>query len=83
MKGNEDKGDEAVELLQELFRVHDGRSEIPLISYLGNGGWQIWTRSQTIHWLRRRPSVVTEEREKNGRSGDHDWGQRNLRYHRE
>ena len=33
------KGGNAVELLQELYRIHGGRSDLPLMAYRGCGGW--------------------------------------------
>ena len=43
-KGDGDRGGEAVELLQELFRLHGGGGEMPLMAYLSAGGWRVWTR---------------------------------------
>ena len=37
--GDWSKGGEAVELLQELHRIHEGRLDLPLMAYRNYGGW--------------------------------------------
>jgi len=39
MKGDWRKWGDVVELLQELYRIHGGRSDLPLMAYRGCGGW--------------------------------------------
>lgn len=41
MKGDGDKGAEAMELLQKLYRMYDNRSELPLMVYQGYGGGKV------------------------------------------
>ena len=41
MKGDGDKEGKAVKLLQELYRLHDGGSDLPLRANRGYGGWQV------------------------------------------
>ena len=58
------RGDpETVELIQELYRIHDGRSDLPLMAYRSHGGWKVWTRGQATYFLRRGLSVVATARE--------------------
>lgn len=66
MKGKRDKGGEAVELLQGLYRMHDERSELPLMAWRGYGGWQVWIRGQATRCLRRELSVMAVKWEKKG-----------------
>ena len=37
-KGDRGTGGETVELMQELYRIHDGRSDLPLMAYRSHGG---------------------------------------------
>ena len=46
IKGGRNNGDEAVELLQELYEIHEGRLDLPLMAYRSYGVWQVWTRGQ-------------------------------------
>ena len=61
------RGGETVELVQELYRIHEGRSDLPLMVYRSYGGWKVWTRGQATYCLRRGLSVVAEAWEKEGR----------------
>jgi len=62
MKGDGKTGGETVELLQELYRIHEGRPDLPLMAYRSHGSWRVWTRSQATHNLRRGLSVVANTR---------------------
>lgn len=50
MKGDGGKGGEAVELLQELYHIYDGRLNLPLMAYWSYGGWNIWTKGQAAQY---------------------------------
>ena len=56
-------GGETVELMQELYRIHDRRSDLPQMAYRSHGGWKVWTRGQATYYLRRGLSVVATARE--------------------
>lgn len=40
-KGDGDKGYKAVELLQDLYEMQEGRVDLPLMVHRSNGGWQV------------------------------------------
>ena len=61
-RGDRGTGGETVELMQELYRIHDGRSDLPLMANGSHGGWKVWTRGQAIYYLRRGLSVVATAR---------------------
>ena len=69
--GEEDgsKWGEAVELLQILYQIHERRLDLLLKAYRSYEGWQVRTRDQETHCLRRRLSVVAEAWEKEGGGG--------------
>lgn len=48
-----DKEGEAVELLQELYRMNGGRSDLLLMAYKGYEGRNVWTRCQPTFGLHR------------------------------
>jgi len=56
-----------VQLLQELYRIHEGRSDLPLMAYGSYGGWNVWTSGQANYCLRRGLSVVAEAWMKEGK----------------
>ena len=68
-RGDRKRGGETVELLQEMYRIHEGRSDLPLMAYRSYGGWKVWTRGQATYCLRRGLTVVAEVWEK-GREGE-------------
>ena len=43
VRARDDRGTrgETVELMQELYRIHDGRSDLPLMAYRSHGGWKV------------------------------------------
>lgn len=41
MKGDGSKGGEAMELLQELHRIYEAKSDLPLMEYRNYGGWRV------------------------------------------
>lgn len=40
-RGDVTKRGEAVELLQELFQIHKGKFDLPLMVYWSYEGWQV------------------------------------------
>ena len=62
-KGDRGTGGETVELMQELYQSHDGRSDLPLMAYRSHGGWKVWTRGQATYYQRRGLLVVATARE--------------------
>ena len=58
-----------MELLQELYRIHEGRLDLPLMTYRSYGCWKVWTRGQATYCLRRGLSVVAGAWEK-GKEGE-------------
>ena len=53
-------------LMQDLYRSHEGRPDLPLMAYRIYGGWKVWTRGQATYCLRRGLSVVAGAWEKEG-----------------
>ena len=43
------RGSETVELMQELYRIHEGRPDLPLMVYRSDGSWKVWTRGQATY----------------------------------
>lgn len=60
MKCDWGSGGEAVEMLQKLYRMHDGWSDLPLMAYRGYVRWQGRIRGQETQCSRRGPPVVAE-----------------------
>lgn len=69
MEDNGNTGEKAVELLQELYQMYDGRSDLPRMVYRGYERWQVWTSSQATHRLCRGLSVVIETWKRKGKVG--------------
>ena len=60
-----------MELMQELYRIHNGILDLPLMAYRSHGGWKVWTRGQATYCLRRGLSVMAtarEDREEGGKA---------------
>ena len=65
-----------MELVQELNRMHYGRSDLSLMAYRDNSGWQVWARGQ-------EPTAYSADYRwwpRSGRTGVHDWYRRSLQY---
>ena len=60
---------ETVELMQELYQIHEGRSDLPLVAYRSYGGWKVCTRGQATSCLRWGLSVVVTARENREEGG--------------
>lgn len=58
---------EALNVLQELYQIHDGRLDLPLIMYQGYGKWPVKSRDQGTHSLRREVSGVHDTLEREGK----------------
>ena len=58
-----------MELMQELYLIHDRRSDLPLMAYRNHGGWKVWTRGQGTYCPRRGLSVVATARENREEGG--------------
>ena len=46
IRGDRGRGDETVALMQELYQIHEGRLDLPLMAYRSYEGWKVWTRGQ-------------------------------------
>ena len=53
-----------MELMHELYIIHEGRPDLPLMAYRSYGGCKVITRGQASYCLRRGSSVVAKAREK-------------------
>ena len=51
-RGDLGTGEDTVELEQELYRIHNGILDLPLMAYRSHGGWKVWTRGQATYCLR-------------------------------
>lgn len=60
-KGGGERGGEGVELFQELYQIHEGRADPPVMPYRTRGKWKVWTKGQATECLRQGLSVVAEE----------------------
>lgn len=67
-KGDGSKGGHAVELLQGLYLIHEGRLGLPLMACRSYVCWHVWTRGQAAHYLRRELLVVVKAWVKEGGS---------------
>ena len=68
-RGDRGRWSETVELIQELYRIHGERPDLPLMAYRSHGGWKVWMRGQATYCLRRGLSVLAMARKNREEGG--------------